>query len=149
MEYQDIFAWSYKDLKGIPPSIFQHTIPLLSNTIHVRQKYRRLNPMMQIIMKIEFKRLLQARFIKPIEITDWLSYIVLMKKKGGNKLRVCMDYRDLNKYIQKDHFSLPFITFVVDDVTDHDIQSFMDDYSSYNQVSIALEDWHKSAFLSP
>ncbi len=32
MEYRDIFAWSYKDLKGIPPEIAQHTIPLIPRT---------------------------------------------------------------------------------------------------------------------
>ena len=27
-EYKDVFAWSYRDLKGVDPAIFQHTIPM-------------------------------------------------------------------------------------------------------------------------
>ncbi len=51
MEYRDIFAWFYKDLKGIPPEIAQHTIPLIPGTKPVRQKNRRLNPRMQLVIK--------------------------------------------------------------------------------------------------
>jgi hypothetical protein len=72
-----------------------------------------------------------------------------MKKKGGNKLRVCVDYRDLNAHTLKDHFPLPFISTIVDEVAGKELYSFMHDYSGYNQVSIALEDWHKTTFTSP
>jgi hypothetical protein len=49
---------------------------------------------MQLVVKAKLERLLQAGFIRSIELTDWLLHIVLVKKKGGNKLRVCVDYRD-------------------------------------------------------
>ncbi len=150
MEYQDIFAWSYKDLKGIPPEIAQHKIPLISGTKLVQQKNRRLNPKMQLVVEDpKLERLLQASFIRPIELTDWLSHIVLVKKKGGNKLRVCVDYRDLNIRTLKDHFPLPFISTIVDEVARTELYSFMDGYSGYNHVSIAPEDWHKTTFTSP
>jgi hypothetical protein len=73
---------------------------------------------------------------------------VLVKKKGGNKLRVCVDYRDLNAHTLKDHFPLPFISTIVDEVVGKELYSFKN-YSGYNQVSIAPEDWHKTAFTSP
>jgi len=37
-EFRDIFAWSYKDIKGIPPEIVQHTIPLIPSAHSIRQK---------------------------------------------------------------------------------------------------------------
>lgn len=43
-----------------------------------------------------------------------------------------MDYWDLNKHIQKDHFPLLFITSIVDDEGDYDLYSFMNDYFGYN-----------------
>jgi hypothetical protein len=104
---------------------------------------------MQLVVKAELERLLQACFIRPIELTDWLSHIVLVKKKGGNKLRVCVDYRDLNVRTFKDHFPLPFISTIVDEVAGKELYSFMDGYSGCNQVSITPEDWHKTAFTSP
>ena len=54
-----------------------------------------MNPRLQLLVKAKLERLLQAGFIKPIEITDWISPMVLVKKKNG-KLRVCVDYRKLN-----------------------------------------------------
>jgi hypothetical protein len=56
MEYQNIFAWSYKDFKGILPKIAQHTIPLIPGTKLVRQKKKkRLNPRMQFVLKVELE----------------------------------------------------------------------------------------------
>ena len=46
---------------------------------------------------------------------DCVSPIVLVKKKNG-KLRVCVDYRKLNTCAQKDHFPIPFITLLLEDV---------------------------------
>jgi hypothetical protein len=101
------------------------------------------------VVKTELKKLLQAGFIWPIELIDWLLHIVLVKKKGGNKLRVCVDYRDLNACTFKDHFPLLFISTIVNEIAGKKLYSFMDGYSGYNQVSIAPKDWHKTTFTSP
>ena len=41
-------------------------------------------------MRAILERLLKVGFIKPVDITDWISLMVLVKKKNG-KLRVCVD----------------------------------------------------------
>jgi hypothetical protein len=71
------------------------------------------------------------------------------KKKSGNKLRVCVDYKDLNARTFKNHFLLSFISTIVNEITGNELYSFMDGYLRYNQVSIAPKDWHKMAFTSP
>ena len=148
LEFIDVFVWSYMDLKEMPPEIVQHTILLFPDTKPIRQLQRRMKPRMQLIVKVELERLLQAGFIKPVEITDWVSPMVLVKKKNG-KIRICIDYRALNKRTQKDHFPLPFINIILDEVAGHELYTFMDGYSSYNQISIAPEDHHKTAFITP
>lgn len=70
LEFWDIFVWSYKDLKGIPPEIAQHTIPLVHDAIPIRQKNRRMNLRLQLIVKAELEKLLEASFIRPVEIMD-------------------------------------------------------------------------------
>jgi len=107
-----------------------------------------MNPQLQLLVKAELERLLKVGFIKPFDITDWISLMVLVKKKNG-KLRVCMDYRKLNACTQKDHFFLPFITFLLEEVGGHARYTFMDGYADYNQISIALQDIHKTAFTTP
>jgi hypothetical protein len=111
-EFSDIFAWSYKDLKCIPPDVVEHRIPLISGSRPIRQKERRMNPRLQLLVRAELERFLEAGFIRPVEIINWMSPMVLVRKKNG-KLRVCVDYRKLNACTQKDHFPLPFISLLL------------------------------------
>lgn len=57
-EYIDVFAWSYKELKGIPPEVVKHRIPLILGVKHIRQKERRMNPQVQLLVTAELERLL-------------------------------------------------------------------------------------------
>jgi hypothetical protein len=84
-------------------------------------------------------KLLDVGFIYPIETTQWLSPLVIVRKKNG-KLHMCVDYRKLNAQIKKDPFPLPFLDSIFDLVAGHEMYSFMDGYSNYNQVKMAEED---------
>ncbi len=50
-----------------------------------------MNPHLQLIVNDELEKLLEASFIKSVEITDWMFSMVMVIKKNG-KLRVCIDY---------------------------------------------------------
>ena len=63
--------------------------------------------------------------------------------------RVCIDYRKLNTATRKDHFPLPFIDQMLDRLAGHPHFCFLDGYSGYNQISIALEDQEKTTFTCP
>ena len=58
-------------------------------------------------------------------------------------LRVCIDYRKMNTTTRNDHYPLPFINQMLDRLTGHPYLYFLNGYSSYNQISIALEDQEK------
>ena len=64
---------------------------------------------------------------------DWLSNIVMVKKASG-KWRMCIDFTDLNKAYPKNSFPFPSIDRLVDASADPHILSFMDAFSSYNQI---------------
>ena len=81
--------------------------------------------------------MLKARFIKLVEITDWISPMVLVKKKNG-RLRMCVDYRKLNAYTPNDHFPLPFVILLLEEVGGHARYTFMNGHVGYNQIFIAL-----------
>ena len=61
---------------------------------------------------------------------------------------MCVDFKDLNKACPKDSFSLPKIYQPVDTTTGHEMLSFMDAYSGYNQVKIAPEDEEKTFVIT-
>ena len=63
--------------------------------------------------------------------------------------RLCIDYRKLNKATRKDHFPFPFIDQMLDRLAEYDYYCFLDGYSRYNQISIALEDQEKTTFTCP
>ena len=64
------------------------------------------------------------------------------------KVRMCIDYRDLNRANPKDDFPLPHIDILVDNTTQHKVFSFMDRFSGYNQIKMALEDMEKTTFVT-
>jgi len=57
--------------------------------------------------------------------------VVVPKKK--DKIRVCVNFRDLNRASPKNNFSLPHIDMLVDNAARSSIYYFMDGFSGYNQ----------------
>ena len=74
--------------------------------------------------------------------------MVLVTKPSG-EIRICTNFRDLNKACPKDDFSLPNIDMIVDLTAGHEILSLMDGFSRYNQIKIVEEDQHKTTFTTP
>lgn len=147
-EFRDIFAWSYEEMPSIDPSVVVHEIPTYPGAKPVRQRLRPVHPRKAAAIKAEFEKLLKASFIYPIPLTDWVSNIVPVNKKQGT-IRVCVDYHDINHACPKDNFPMPFIDQLIDECARSEIYSFMDGFSSYNQINIAPTDQHKMTFISP
>ena len=62
---------------------------------------------------------------------------------------MCIDYRKLNAGTRKDHFPLPFVDQMLERVVGHEFYCFLNGYSRYNQIEIALEDQEKTTFTCP
>ena len=61
--YRDVFAWSYKNMKGLDPQFYQHKINLSSNTFHVQQRHYRLYPTYAARAKDEIDKCLRVGFV--------------------------------------------------------------------------------------
>jgi hypothetical protein len=165
-EHKEAISWTIDDIKGISPSLVMHKIHLEENSKPSREPQRRLNPVMQEVVRAEVIKLLDAGIIYPISNSKWVSPIHVVPKKAGltvvknkdNELvptriqsgwRVCMDYRKLNAATRKDHFPLPFIDQMVERFAGHEYYCFLDGYSGYNQVLVDPEDQEKTTFTCP
>ena len=165
-KHKQALGWSISDLRGISPLICTHRIFLEENAKPVRQMQRRLNPNMKDVVRGEVLKLLDADIIYPISDSKWVSPTQVVPKKSGvtvianenNELiptriqtgwRMCIDYRKLNTVTRKDHFPLPFLDQVLERVAGHAFYCFLDGYSGYNQIEIALEDQEKTTFTCP
>jgi hypothetical protein len=74
--------------------------------------------------------------------------VVSVYKKNG-KLRVCIDFRDLNKATPMDGYPMPIADMLVDATAGHKVISFMDGNAGYNQIYMAEENIHKTVFRCP
>src|SRR4051812_47164747 len=79
---------------------------------------------------------------------EWLANPVLVLKKNGT-WRMCIDYTNFNKACPKDPFVLPRIHQIIDSIAGCELLCFLDAYSGYHQIKMALEDQEKTAFITP
>ena len=86
-------------------------------------------------------------FRSEVQYPDWLANVVVVKKKNG-KWPVCIDFIDLNTACPKDSFPLPHIDMLVDATAGHELLSFMDAYSGYNQILMHPDDQEKTTFVT-
>lgn len=91
--------------------------------------------------------LIVACFVKEIVCTTWLPNVVLVKK-SNEKWRICVDYTDLNKACPKNLFPIPSVGRLVDNASGFLLLSFMDAYSSYNQIPMYPSDHEKTVFMT-
>ena len=87
----------------------------------------------------EVEKLLVAKFIREVYYPEWLTNVVMVKK-SNEKWRMCVDFTDLNNACPKDSFPLPRIDQFIDSTIGHELPSFMDAFSGYNQILMKKED---------
>jgi ribonuclease HI len=112
--------------RSIPPTIHPDTKP-------VSQKPRRQSVERQDFIRKEVWKLLDAGFIEEVHHPVWLANPVIVPKANG-KLRMCIDYTNLNKACPKDPYPLPRIDQIVDSTSGCDLLSFLDAYSGFHQI---------------
>ena len=96
---------------------------------------------------MEVMKLLAVGFIREVTYPEWLVNVVLIKKSNG-KWQFYIDYTNLNKACPKDCFSLSRTDQLVDTTTGHEMLSFLDAYSGYNQILLSKSDQAKTAFTT-
>ena len=110
-------------MPGVPREVIEHRLAVRPDARPVRQKVRRQAPERQAFIREEVARLLEAGFIREVIHPEWLANPVVVPKANG-KLRMCIDYTDLNKACPKDPYPLPRIDQIVDSTVGCDLFVF-------------------------
>jgi len=93
---------------------------------------------MSLKTKEEVKKQFDVGFLVVARYPKWVANIMSVPKKDG-KVRMFMDYRDLNRASSKHNFPLLHFDVLIDNTTNFALFSFMDGVSGYNQIKMAPE----------
>jgi hypothetical protein len=74
--------------------------------------------------------------------------LVPVRKKSG-EIRLCVDFRNLNKVSLKDHYPLPKMDYILQKVVGSQKMSMLDGFSGYNQIMVHPDDREKTTFTTP
>jgi hypothetical protein len=124
--------------------VIEHA-PCLDPKILKRQKFRVISPQNELAAQSGVEKLLDARVIREIQFTTWLSNIVMVSKKNGGQ-RMCIDFTLLNKACPKDDYPLQRINVLVDAAAGCERMSLLDCFSRYHQIWMKREDEDKNKF---
>ena len=132
---------------GIDPTVITHRLNVSPSFKPIKQKRRSFSPERQKAINEEVDKLLQANAIREVEYPEWLANVILVKK-ANDKWRLCIDFIYINRACPKDSFPLPWIDLIVDDMVGHELLSYMDTFSVYNQISMDPNDQEKTSFVT-
>jgi hypothetical protein len=133
-EFIDCFAWGYTEMLGLSRELVEHKLPIKPGFRPHKQHARSFNSKLYGHIKEEVERLLKAKFIQPCRYTEWVSNIVSVEKKNTRKIRICVDFRDLNRATTKDEYPIPNADMLINSALGNKVISFLDRNAGYNQI---------------
>ncbi|KAL0560323.1 hypothetical protein IC582_000724 [Cucumis melo] len=143
-DYPDVFP---EELPGLPPHReVEFAIELEPGTVPISRAPYRMAPAELKELKVQLQELLDKGFIRP-SVSPWGAPVLFVKKKDGS-MRLCIDYRELNKVTVKNRYPLPRIDDLFDQLQGATVFSKIDLRSGYHQLRIKDEDVPKIAFRS-
>ena len=141
-DFPDVFP---EELPRLPPHReIEFAIDVVPGSTPASITSYRMDPLELKELKLQLQELLEKGFIRP-SVSPWGSPVFFVKKKDGT-LRLCIDYRQLNKLTLKNKYPLPRIDDLFDQLKGASIFSKIDLRSGYNQLRIKDADVHKTTF---
>ncbi|GBG73769.1 hypothetical protein CBR_g17109 [Chara braunii] len=145
-EYHDVFPSSFSYASIPPMSDIKHSIQLVPNyRVHHQAPYRLSIPE-ATELKRQLEELLRQGFIKPSN-SPWGAPVLFARKADGT-LRLCIDYRGLNRYTVKNNYPMPRSDELFDRLAGNRFFTKIDLRSGYHQIRVAAADQPKTAFRS-
>jgi hypothetical protein len=142
-EFQDVFPPQLPSL--LPPKReIDHRIELTQTSPPTLRAVYRMSPLELDELKKQLDELIAAGFVRPSK-SPFGAPVLFVKKKDGT-MRMCVDYRDLNRITVKNRYPLPRVEELFDMLKGSKYYSKIDLRSGYHQVRIDEQDIHKTAF---
>ena len=141
-EYEDVFS---DELPGLPPHRdVDFVIKLHLGTLPIFMTPHRMAPVELQERMVQIQDLLDRGFIRP-STSPWGAPVLFVKKKDKN-LRLCIDYRKLNRVMIKNRYPLPRIDDLFDQLRGAQVYSKIDLHIGYHQLRVREADIPKTTF---
>ena len=141
-EFPDVFP---ENLSGLPPNReIEFSIDLLLGSSPISKAPYRMAPAELRELKEQLQELLDKGFIRP-SVSPWVAFVFFVKKKDGS-MRLCIDYRELNRVTMRNKYPLPRIEDLFNQLQGAQVFSKIDLHSGYHQLKINTVDVPKTVF---
>ncbi|KAK7939091.1 hypothetical protein WMY93_002417 [Mugilogobius chulae] len=141
-KYSDVFHGV-----GCLPNTYK--IQLKDNAEPVIHPARKVPVALKERLRKELQTLIEKGIIRKVEEpTDWVNSLVIVEKKNGD-LRLCIDPRDLNKWIKREHFKLPTKSDITSAMAGARYFSKLDASSGFYQIKLDEESAKLCTFNTP
>ena len=134
-----------EEILGLPPKReLDFTIELVPGAVPSSKAPYQISILEVNELKSQLKELIDKKYIRP-SVSPWGAPVIFVKKKDGT-LRLCIDYRQLNKMTIKNRYLLPHIYDLFDQLCGATVFSKIDLRFGYHQVRIKDKDIFKIGF---
>ena len=134
-----------EELPGLPPEReVDLSIEVVQGTTPISRTPYRMAPTELQELKTQLQELLDKGFIRP-SVSPWGAPVLFVKNKDGT-LRMCINYRQINKVTVKNKYPLPRIEDLFDQLRGASVFSKIDLRSGYYQLRVKEVDVPKIAF---
>ncbi|GJU36830.1 putative reverse transcriptase domain-containing protein [Tanacetum coccineum] len=141
-EFADVFP---DELPGLPPAReIEFGIELIPGAEPISKAPYRMAPVELKELKEQLQEMLENGFIRP-SVSPWGAPVLFVKKKDGS-MRLCIDYRELNRITIRNRYPLPRIDDLFDQLQGAKYFSKIDLRSGYHQLRMREQDISKTAF---
>lgn len=143
-EYAELFD---DELGSLPVT---YSMKINPDVTPVVRPPRRLPVAMRDKVEAELKNMTKLGVITPIsEPTEWVSSMVATHKKDTDKIRLCIDPRDLNEALMRPHHPMRTVEEVAAQMSNANIFSVLDAKSSFWQIKLDHESSIRTTFATP
>jgi hypothetical protein len=128
--------------------VIQHVIPIKEYHKHFKHTLRNINPLLLPLIEKDIKKLFEDNIIVSMRFSKWVENLLRVRKKS-EEIRLCVDFRNLNKVSLKENYPLPKMDHILQKVVGSQKMLMLDGFFGYNQIMVHTDDQEKKTFTTP
>jgi hypothetical protein len=144
--FQDVFSWSYEDLRGFDPGFTHHAIPIKEGMKPTRKKQRPINSSFKATFQRELENFLRARIVFPV-YPAWVSNWVPVSKTTDH-IRTCINFRTFSQAIMRNPFPPLNMEMFLQQFVRSQMRPLFENFLGYSKIKGKGADVRKTTLIT-